>query len=116
MLTLEYLVNLLVQVARLLNLVRETASYQQRSIMLQRRITHGATQLQHGLPSNQGFLVIVLDLDVDDVDRSIEFASSIQKICDRVRVECRRSWLNAEPTSMGDTHRRTRHQSNALRM
>lgn len=43
-------------------------------------LTYCCCQIEHGFPRNQSFFVVILDLDIDDMNRSIKLASSSHQI------------------------------------
>lgn len=77
---LQYPIDLLVNVLRVLNLRARRSELAQRFPRFVTRIPYRRGQVCHGLPRDMRFLVIVLDLHVDNVDRLIEIAPSGQKI------------------------------------
>lgn len=72
----QYPIHIFVDVLRSLDLEDSELEWHR---IVERR-TNRCSQIKHRPSSNQGFLVVVLDVDIDDVHRLIELAATIKQI------------------------------------
>ena len=82
------------------------------------KATHSRAKLEHGLPCNERFFVIVLDLDVDDVDGAVHFAAPGKQVCEKTALPLASDADSlvtvSRPYSQG-AHHRTRRRSTSPR-
>lgn len=48
--------------------------------------TYSSGQIQHRLSSNECFLMVVFNLDIDDMNRLIEFATATEQVWENISV------------------------------
>jgi hypothetical protein len=96
---LQYSLNVFVDIRRSFNLETQDVSQGQSD----RRGAYRSSEVQHGLASDERFLMIILDFDIDDVYGSIVVASSREQILGSTVHQ--REWHRMNPAHLHTQHR-----------